>query len=202
MYEGNSAAARDGFGKALAMFQAIEDRAGESVTWHNLASLDLREGSYVAARDKLRKALVIKQAIRDRAGEAATWHQLASIDLEEGSYAAARDKLGKALAMHQAIGNRAGEGATFHELGFMAWKIDRREAAIPLVALSFVIKHAIENGDARQACNNLLDMSSQVGYHEQQVADLTKAVAEAYAQDRGRQLLLDAFPELKDTFPA
>jgi tetratricopeptide (TPR) repeat protein len=114
--EGNYGAAREKFGKSLAIKQAIGDRAGEAATWHNLASIDMNEGNYGAAREKFGKALAMLQAIGDRAGEAGTWHQLASIDMYEGNYGAAREKFGKSLAMRQAIGDRAGEAATWHQL--------------------------------------------------------------------------------------
>jgi tetratricopeptide (TPR) repeat protein len=77
--EGNYAAAREKFSKALAMRQAIGDRTGEAATWHNLATIELREVNYAAAREKFGKSLAIEQAIGNRAGEAATWHQLGFI---------------------------------------------------------------------------------------------------------------------------
>ena len=114
--EGNYAAAREKFGKSLAIKQAIGDRAGEAATWHQLATIDVNEGNYAAAREKFAQALAMQPSIGDRAGEAATWHNLATIDLNEGNYAAAREKFGKSLAMQQAIGDRAGEAATWHQL--------------------------------------------------------------------------------------
>jgi tetratricopeptide (TPR) repeat protein len=200
--EGSYAAAREKFGKSLAIKQAIGDRARQAATWHSLATIDLNEGSYAAAREKLAKALVIQQAIGDRAGEAATWYGLATIDLNERSYAAAREKFGQALAMRQAIRDRAGEAASFHQLGFVAWETGQREAAIGLVALSLVIDHDIGHADGQTIRENFLGMGTELGYEEERVAQLLRAVAEAYRRDRGRQLLLDAFPELKDTFPS
>ena len=85
--------------------QAIGDRAGEAATWHQLATIDLKQGDYAAAREKFATSLQIKQAIGDRAGEAATWHQLATIDVEQGDYAAAREQLPR--SDKQAIGDRA-----------------------------------------------------------------------------------------------
>ncbi|HKI35040.1 MAG TPA: tetratricopeptide repeat protein [Gemmataceae bacterium] len=199
--EGNYAAAREKLGQALAMRQAIRNRAGEAATWHQLATIDLSEGNYGAAREKFGKALVIDQAIRNRAGEAATWAQLGTIDVNEGNYAAGREKLGQALAMLQVIGDRAGEAVLFNQLGCVAWKTGRKETAIRLVTLSCAIAQAIGLSEARQALNTLLRMCAEVGYGEEQVSELLRTVAEAHARDRGRQLLLDAFPDWKNPFP-
>jgi tetratricopeptide (TPR) repeat protein len=108
--------ARNRYQEALAIFQAIGDRAGEAIAWHQLATIDLKEGNYAAAREKFGKALAMHQAIGNRAGKAGDWHQLATIDSNEGNYAAAREKFGTALAMRQAIGDRAGEASTWHNL--------------------------------------------------------------------------------------
>jgi tetratricopeptide (TPR) repeat protein len=202
VYEGSYTAAREKFATALAMRQAIGDRAGEAATWHNLATIDLHEGSYAAAREKFATALAMLQAIGDRAREAGTWHQLASIDLNEGSYAAAREKFAKSLAIKQAIGNRAGEAATFIQLGFVAMQIGRGVAAADLVGLCFIIDQAINHGDAKSDYQSFVGMCEKLGYDQSQMIDRLKSIAASYAQDRGRQLLLAAFPDWEGASPA
>ncbi|MEJ7640080.1 MAG: hypothetical protein WKF75_19470, partial [Singulisphaera sp.] len=108
-----------------ALKSLTDDRAGEAATWHDLASIDLKEGHYPAAREKIARGLATRQAIGDRAGEAATWHDLASIDVDEGHYPAAREKVARSLAIMQAIGDRAGEAATFFQFGVLAFKLGR-----------------------------------------------------------------------------
>ncbi|MCI0462794.1 MAG: tetratricopeptide repeat protein [Gemmataceae bacterium] len=51
VHEGNYPAARAGFAKALAIKQAIGDKAGEAAAWHQLALIDVHEGNYPAARE-------------------------------------------------------------------------------------------------------------------------------------------------------
>ena len=143
--EGDYAAARDKFAKALAMRQETGDRPGEATAWHQLASIDLNEGDYAAARDKFAKSLRIKQQLGDRKGEATTWHQLATIDLEEGSYAAARDKFAKALGITQQIGNRRGEAATWHQLATIDLREGEYAAARDKLAKSLGIEQQIGN---------------------------------------------------------
>jgi tetratricopeptide (TPR) repeat protein len=199
--EGSYAAAREKFGRALAIEQAIGDRAGEAGAWGQLGKMDVDEGSYAAAREKLGQALAIEQAIGDRAGEAVAWHNLASIDAKEGNYSVAGAKFGKVLALRQAIGDRAGEADTFHQLGFVAWETGQREAAMQLVAIALVINQAIGHRNAQTARKYLLHMCSELGYEQDREEELLRSVSEVYGRDRGRQLLLDALPELKDTFP-
>jgi tetratricopeptide (TPR) repeat protein len=199
--EGAYDAAREKSAKALAIQKEIGDRAGEAVSWAQLAAIDSHERNYAAARENSAKALAIQKEIGDRAGEAATWHNLAYIDLYEGAYTAARENFGKALATRHALGDRAGKAATCRQLGNLAWRTGKREAGIRLVALSFLIHRAIGHGDSDQDLNTLLSMCGEVGYEQEQVEELLRSVGEAYTRDRGRQLLLDAFPDWKDTLP-
>ncbi len=199
--EGDCAAAREKSDKALLMSQQISDRAGEAAAWHQLATIDMNEGDYTAAREKFGKALLMRQQISNRAGEAATWHQMATLDLTEGDYTAAREKFSNSLAINQQVGDRAGEAAAFYQLGFLAWKTGQQVAAIPLAVIGFGILHPIGHADAQTVLKNLSIMCSVVGYDQDQVMRLLQSVAESYARDRGRQLLLDAFPDWKDFIP-
>lgn len=108
---------------------AIGDRKGEAVTWHNLATIDLKEGKYSAAREKFANAMAMRQSVGDREGEAITWHNLTAIDVHEGNYAAAREKCAKALAINQSIGDQAGETATWHNLAWIDLNEGNYEAA-------------------------------------------------------------------------
>jgi tetratricopeptide (TPR) repeat protein len=193
--EGNYAAAREKFGKSLAIKQQIGDRAGEANSWHQLATIDVYEGNYAAAREQFGKALTIKQQIGDRAGEAATWHQLATIDLHEGNYAAAREQFGKSLAIEQQIGNRAGEAQTFAQLAVMAFQADHLVPASKLAGLAFLLSQAIGHFDVQQTGKNFLVVCSHLGLSEPQIQALLQEIAQSYQRDRGRALLLDAFPD-------
>ena len=133
LQQGAYPAAREGFGKALAIRQQIGDRDGEAGTLYQLASIDFQQGAYSAARNGSRKALEIKRQIGEQTGEAAALHLLASIDLQQGHYQAARAGLGQALAILQQIGNRVGEAKTLHQLA----SIDLRTRAYPAARARF-----------------------------------------------------------------
>jgi len=57
---------------------------------------------------------------------------------------------------------------------------------------------AIGHGDAQSDANKLLGMCNELGYGEAQVSALLDAAANSYKLDRGREMLLESFPELKD----
>ena len=115
--------------KALEIARQINDIAGEAVTWHALASIDLRRGEHEAAREKFERALRIFQRIDDRTGEAATWHNLATIDLERGEYEAAREKFERNLGIWQELGDKSWEAKTWHQLATIDLERGEYEAA-------------------------------------------------------------------------
>jgi tetratricopeptide (TPR) repeat protein len=198
--EGNYAAARDRYAKVLAIRQAIGDRAGEAETLHNLASIDLEEGKYAVARDQFAKSLQTLRAIGYRVGEAASLHQLGLIELREGNYATARDLSAKALAMRQAIGDRVGEADSWSQLSFIAWQTDRRGEAVRLLAVGYALLQDIRSSKSKECLLNLSGMCESLGFEESQFQELIKVTYEDYANNRGRQLLLNSFPELKESF--
>jgi tetratricopeptide (TPR) repeat protein len=198
--EGDYPAAREKGGRAKKIMQAIGDRAGEAATWHQLATIDLREGDYRAAREKFGRAKEITQAIGDRAGEAGTWHQLATVDLKEGDYPAAREKFGRAQKITQAIGDRAGEAATWQRLGDLASRTGRSDHGARMVALCWLIDKSIGHGETNQDFNSLLGCCQELGFGEEQIKQTIDEAIAAYQLDRGRTMLLEAFPELATVF--
>jgi tetratricopeptide (TPR) repeat protein len=129
--------------KALRIYENLGDQMGEGATWHQLASIDLKQGNYAAAREKFRKSLVIRQTIGNRAGEVSTWHQLATIDVNEGNYAAAREKFEKSLVMRQATGDRTGEATTRNNLATIDVHEGNYAAARENLGKSLEIEQAI-----------------------------------------------------------
>jgi tetratricopeptide (TPR) repeat protein len=177
------------------MLQALGDRAGEASTWHQLATIDLREGDYASSREKCARALQMRQALGDRAGEASTWHQLATIDLNEGDYVSAREKCARALRIKQAIGDRAGEAAALYQLGFVALKMGRGDTGARLVAICWLIGQSIGHEDTEGDFRALSGLCSELGYDQAQFdAMLAEAVA-AYEADGGRELIERAFAD-------
>ena len=157
-----------------------DDRAGEAVTWYQLASIDLEEGAYPAAREKFVRSLGITQAIGDRAGEAATWQNLATIDLREGAYPAAREKFARSLEITQAIGDRAGEAGTWHQLA----TIDLNEGAYPAAREKFVRSLGITQAIGDRA-------GEAATWHQLASIDLEEGAYAAAREKFARSLAID-----------
>ncbi|KKK80005.1 hypothetical protein LCGC14_2827840, partial [marine sediment metagenome] len=51
----------------LSDFIVAARQAAEAATWHQLATIDLRQGDYAAAREKFETVLDIRQSVGDRA---------------------------------------------------------------------------------------------------------------------------------------
>lgn len=166
MWEGNYAAAREKLGRALQMWQAVDNRVGEAAVWHQLGSIDLETGDCVAAREKLDRSLSLKQALGDAAGEAMTMHQLASIDLQEEHYMAAREKLGRSLSIKQALRDRAGEAMAWHQLASIDLQKGDYTAAQEKLRLSLSIKQVLGDRAGEAATwHNLASIDLRKGKH-------------------------------------
>jgi tetratricopeptide (TPR) repeat protein len=193
--KGDYEAARENFEKAMKIVQQIGDKVGEASTWHQLATIDLNKGDYEAARENFEKAMEIRKQIGDRAGEASTWHNLASIDLRKGDYKAARENFEKAMKIRKQIGDREGEAATFYQLGVIAWKNDKSQDALRLIALSYQIFASIGHSNAKVTFENLCAAASQMRFSPEQFDALQIEVAESYSKDRGQSLIAATFPK-------
>ena len=158
-------------------FASIGDRAGEAASWHQLASIDIREGNYSDARSNLQKSLPIQQALGDRAGEAASWHQLASIDIEEGNYPDARSNTKKSLLIEQAIGNRAGEAASWHQLASIDFHEGNYSDARANTQKSLLIKQAIGNRAGEASSWHQL---ASIGIHEGSYSDAREMLQKSH----------------------
>jgi tetratricopeptide (TPR) repeat protein len=112
-------AARDLLRRALE--SSGDDRAGEAVTWHELATIDLREGDHASARDKFARSLAIEQAIGNRAGEAVTFSQLGCL-----AYSSGHEHDGvRLVAICALIGQAIGHGDTESVFRYLAGLCER-----------------------------------------------------------------------------
>ncbi len=194
---GKNAEARAGFTKALALRREIGDRAGEAAALNQLASIDLNEGKYSEARRGFNEALDIFRTIPDQAGQAATWHNLASIDLAEGNFAKAKAGFVSALVLRKASGDRAGEAAAWYQLGMVAWELGKKIQAAKLVAICLLIDQDISHGNSSSDMETLLKMSIKLGFQVQQILELQESTRDSYQQDRGKNLLAEAFSDIQ-----
>jgi hypothetical protein len=156
--------------------------------------IDEEEHAYGAARDKLERALTIRRQIRDRSGEALTLHHVATIDLMEGAHSAAKENFYQALLIRQEIGDRAGEAQTFHQLGVLAIASGNPPGGLALVTVCYLIDRDIGHGDAESDLRMVTSIAEQLKLTPQETARTMQLVADAYARDRGAEMLRQAFP--------
>jgi tetratricopeptide (TPR) repeat protein len=122
MLEDNYGAARERYGAALRLFEAIPDRLGQANTLRSLGDLERLEANYGAARERYGVALRLYEAIPDRLGQANTLQSLGDLERLEANYGAARERYGVALRLYEAIPDRLGQAHTLQSLGDLAMR--------------------------------------------------------------------------------
>lgn len=81
----------------------------------------------------------------------------------------------------------------FFQLGALADRLGRTEDGARLVALCWLIDHAIGHGDADSDFHQALGLCVKAGLDEARIKTLIADVAAAYEADRGRSLIERAF---------
>ena len=89
-----------------------------------------------------------------------------------------------------------GEAATFYQIGFLAWKRQKRDVGIRLVAICFVIESAIGSGDVKETLQELGAMATELGLDDAGLRAILQEAAEHYQRDRGAALVRLAFEGL------
>ncbi len=140
--------ARELLVEAAPAYAAIGDRAGEAATWHQLASIDVREGNYPAAPGNFQKSLEMRQAIGDRAGEAVTWGQLAALlHTRDGSSPASLHLAAVAWVILQSIGS-AYQKTALNNLDAMAAELSLTQQALEAEVQAALASYQADRGAA------------------------------------------------------
>jgi tetratricopeptide (TPR) repeat protein len=95
--------AEEAYGKALPLYQQIDDRLGEANTLQALGDLYVRTDRLKEAEEAYGKALPLYQQIDARLGEANMYQALGTLELAQGRAAAAFSQYLKALELHRAV---------------------------------------------------------------------------------------------------
>jgi tetratricopeptide (TPR) repeat protein len=105
---------------ALAIREALGDRAGVAASYHQLGNLAYLRGDYPTAEDRYRNSLAIFEEVGDRAGIVASYGQLGMLAHARGDYATAETHYRNSLAVSEELGDQASVGTTYHQLGVLA----------------------------------------------------------------------------------
>lgn len=145
------------FERSLAMYRALDDRAGAVAVLDHLALRLQSAGEHEAATAHAEQSLRLKEAMGDRAGMAVTLRLLAQIDGQRGDHAAARSRYQASLDLL-----RAGRGRPYDLaqtlLGFGGVLIEDGSAgdAEPLVEEALVVFRGLRDHTNTAHCMSLL----------------------------------------------
>ncbi len=123
----NPASAMSHYDNAQRLFQALEDRLGESAVRRARAQL-LALSDANAAREQYQQALSLLSE-RELAEKAHILLGLSDLDLKNGNYEAARDNLIWASDMYQKSGARMGWGHAMRKLGHLEMLLENYPSA-------------------------------------------------------------------------
>lgn len=144
MREGNNDLARKQFWDALRIQDAIEDRVGRGVTWHQLGSIDFYEEKYDDARDKFSRALSYLKGMSP-GDEQALEHQLGSTDFQQDKLQAAKEAFLRAREKARELGNQRAEADALHQLGRTLYRMGDRREGLDLMKSALALRRDLND---------------------------------------------------------
>jgi adenylate cyclase len=138
---------------ALALYEALGDRAGQAVTLGNIGSALCRTGDYPEALNFHRRALTISEETGDRRGVARASGNLAAVMLECGDYDAAMTNYQGALALNSELGELNSVALVTGSIGIIYYNLGDYRTALEHFQRSLSM-HA-EHGDRGAVARSL-----------------------------------------------
>jgi len=119
---------------ALALYEELGDRRGQSVVTNNLAGLAYYLGDWATAREQTRRSLEVCRQIGDQDGVAFATFNLGKLLCDQGRLDEAAELLTSALRMGQAAGHRVRIAIAQRDLARVAARSGRTDDALDLLA--------------------------------------------------------------------
>lgn len=119
---------------ALALYEELGDRRGQSVVTNNLAGLAYYRGDWATAREQTRRSLEVCRQIGDQDGVAFATFNLGKLLCDQGRLDEAAELLTSALRMGQAAGHRVRIAIAQRDLARVAARSGRTDDALDLLA--------------------------------------------------------------------
>lgn len=213
---GENDAARALLGAAQAVFEELDDRAGQAAVLNNRAALEWSVGNLEEARAGHEESLRLKRALGDRWGEASSLNNLGTVARDAGDHAGAEAAFEASLRVCEELGDAQGMATAHNNLGNAAFGASnfaaararyekslalKRElgnafgCAVSLSNLGCVALHSDDYPAARAALEESLTLYRDAGARQgiaSSLADLGRvAVAEGRLQE-ARQLLTES----------
>jgi CHAT domain-containing protein/Tfp pilus assembly protein PilF len=163
---------------ALAISQAVGDRAGEGTTLNNIGIVYYSLGQYEQALIYYTDALVISQAMGDRAGEGTTLNNIGVVHYNLAQYEQALRYYSDALAIRQEVGDHAGEGDTLNNIGIVYYNLGQYEQALIYYTDALVISQAMgDRAGEGTTLNNIGVVHYNLAQYEQALRYYSDALA-------------------------
>lgn len=172
------------YGKALALYKQINDRAGQAAALYYIARSYESQSDYRQALENYSLTLPLWRAVSDRRGEGyaissiGTMHlYLSNLDLAYSSFLAAG-------AIHRELGNKEFEALSYQEIGNVFRQRGDMSQALTYFQKALPIFQEVVGAKIR-----MLYLLSNIGATYEELGDLEQAAAyQKRALDIGRQL--------------
>jgi tetratricopeptide (TPR) repeat protein len=115
----------------LDLYQQLDNRRAQGVTYHQLGSVAQEQRRFDEAETNYRKALQIYNDFNDEYETADVYHQLGSVALEQRRFDEAETNYRKALQIFLEFDDRYRAASTQSQLGILLTEVDRLSEAVP-----------------------------------------------------------------------
>jgi CHAT domain-containing protein/Tfp pilus assembly protein PilF len=139
--------ADEDYGKALGLWRAVKDRAGEGRILAGTASTFFHRSDFPKAIEYANQALAIAQDLHSGPLEASALEISATVYTRSGQPVQAVSNLERAVSIRRAELDRAGEASALSDLAYAHFALSQHETAVEYYEQALVIAH--ELGDRR-----------------------------------------------------
>jgi tetratricopeptide (TPR) repeat protein len=163
--------------QSLAIYQQINDKAGEGAVLNNNGQIYEAQGDYETALSYLKQSLAIFQQIGDKKGEGPTLNNISIIYSTLADYETALFYAKQSLTIKRQIGDKEGEAATLISLGGIYSEQGDYETALSYQKQAFAISQQVgDKAGAGKSLGNIGNIYSRQGDYETALSCLKQAL--------------------------
>ena len=163
---------------ALAIYEEIGDRGGESATLTGIGAVYDSLGEKSKALEYYERALPLQQAVGDRGGEATTLTNIGLVYDDLGESSKALEYYERALPLLQAVGDRGVEATTLNNIGLAYSSLGEKSKALEYYERALSLQRAVgDRGDEATTLNNIAFVYRDRGELTQAIETIDQAIA-------------------------
>ena len=133
------------YGKALKLYEDIDDKRGIANCVNNQGLIYYTEGNYTKALDLYSKALAVRKLINDKPGTASSYNNLALVMERQGNYPACLEYHFKSLAIFEELKDNYGLANILSNIGAIYSNQNNNEKALEYYLKALKIQLEIGN---------------------------------------------------------